>query len=170
MKQFIFFMLGLITLSLTACNPREVGEPVYQWQSQYEPVIMERADLEKSIQLIEPQMIKEFGKIYIKDSLLFVNEKYEGVHILDNSDPRNPENIGFIVIPGNIDISIINNIIYADNSVDLVAIKYNSNGVEVVDRNRDVFPELSAPDGGNYSYNALNNRPENSVIVKWISK
>jgi hypothetical protein len=170
MKQFIFFILGLIIISLTACNPSEIDEPSYIWQSQFEPVIMERADLEKSIKLIEPQTIKDFGKIYIKDSLLFVNEKYEGVHILDNSDPSNPENLGFIVIPGNIDISITNNIIYADNSVDLVAIKYNSNGVEVVDRNREVFPELNAPDGGNYSYNALNDRPENSVIVKWISK
>ena len=170
MKQFKPLIFGLLALTLTACDPTEVGEPIYQWQSQYEPVIMDRADLEKSISLIEPQTIKEFGKIYIKDSLLFVNEKYEGIHILDNSDPSNPENLGFIVIPGNIDISISNNIIYADNAVDLVAIKYREGGVEVVDRNREVFPELSAPDGGSYSYNALNNRPENSVIIKWVSK
>lgn len=170
MKNLRPLIFGLLAIGLTACDPEMNDVSYYPAQSQYEPVIMDRADLEKSIKLVAPQTIKDYGKIYIKDSLLFVNEKYEGIHIVDNSDPSNPENLGFIVIPGNIDISIINNIIYADNAVDLVAIKYSTNGVEVVDRNREVFPEIGVPDGGSYSYNAISDRPENSVIVKWVSK
>jgi len=169
MKYLKPLILCLIVVGINACYPKDQSD-VYYIATQYEPVIMEREDLEKSIKLIEPQTIGEYGKIYIKDSLLFINEKFEGIHVIDNSDPNNPENLGFIVIPGNIDISILNNIIYADNAVDLVAIKYSTTGVEVVDRNKNVFPELSAPDGGYYSYSSLNDRPENSVIVKWLSK
>jgi hypothetical protein len=131
---------------------------------------MARPDLEKSIKLIEPQEINEFGKIYIKDSLLFINEKYEGIHVVDNSDPSNPENLAFIVIPGNIDISIVNDIIYADNALDLVAIKYTGDNVTIVDRNRNVFPELLPPDGGFFHNNYQDDIPENSVIIKWIAK
>ncbi len=170
MKQIGLLILFLLGISFSGCDPIIEEEPYYLSQSEYEPVIMLREDLEQSIKLLGPQTIKEYGKIYIKDSLLFINEKFEGIHVVDNSDPSNPENLAFIVIPGNLDISILNNIIYADNAVDLVAIKYTSTGVEVVDRNRNVFPELSAPDNGYYSYNGLNDRPENSIIVKWVSK
>jgi hypothetical protein len=131
---------------------------------------MERPDLEKSIKLIGPQEIEEYGKIYIKDSLLFINEKHEGIHVVDNSDPSNPENLAFIVIPGNIDISIVNDIIYADNAVDLVAIKYTGDNLTIVDRNRNVFPELLPPDGGFFHNNYQDDIPENSVIIKWITK
>tara|TARA_R110002050_G_scaffold98209_4_gene204163 strand:+ start:11204 stop:11599 length:396 start_codon:yes stop_codon:yes gene_type:complete len=131
---------------------------------------MQREDLEKSIKLDGPRAIKDFGKIYIKDSLLFINEKYEGIHVVDNSDPSNPENLAFIVIPGSIDISILNDVIYADNAVDLVAFRYNGSDITLLDRNRNVFPELVPPQGEQYYFNYNINRPENTVIVKWVLK
>jgi hypothetical protein len=162
-------IISVIITGLTACYNRSNDDNGY-YNSAYTPVIMARPDLEKSIKLIEPQEINEFGKIYIKDSLLFINEKYEGIHVVDNSDPSNPENLAFIVIPGNIDISIVNDIIYADNALDLVAIKYTGDNVTIVDRNRNVFPELLPPDGGFFHNNYRDDIPENSVIIKWIAK
>ena len=38
----------------------------------------------------------------------------EGVHIVDNSDPSNPTNLSFLSIPGNLDISIIDDYLYVD--------------------------------------------------------
>jgi hypothetical protein len=38
----------------------------------------------------------------------------EGVHVVDNSDPSNPVNQSFINIPGNLDIAIVDNHLYAD--------------------------------------------------------
>lgn len=162
-------IISVIITGLTSCFNRS-NDDIGYYNSAYTPVIMARPDLEKSIKLIEPQEINEFGKIYIKDSLLFINEKYEGIHVVDNSDPSNPENLAFIVIPGNIDISIVNDIIYADNALDLVAIKYTGDNVTIVDRNRNVFPELLPPDGGFFHNNYQDDIPENSVIIKWIAK
>jgi hypothetical protein len=170
MKYLKIVFINLLIFGLGSCDYRYGGEPYYDYNSQYTPVIMDRADLEQSIRIIGPREIKDFGKIYIKDSLLFINEKFEGIHVVDNSDPSNPENLAFIVIPGNIDISILNDVIYADNAVDLIAIKYTGDSVRVIDRNRNIFPELPAPEGQYYSYEGSDDRPENSVIVKWILK
>lgn len=161
------FLILSLALLLGGCVIDEPWDDYY-YDSAYSPVLMERAVLENSVKLLEPQRHTNYGKIYRKDSLLFINELYEGVHVYDNSDPRNPVNLGFISIPGNIDIAIKNQYIYADNAVDLVVLEYDGDKVNVVDRNKDVFPELESPDGG-YSAD-LNNRPENTVIVKWERK
>ena len=67
------------------------------------------------------EMIKT-GKIYIKGDYIFINEKKEGIHVIDNSDPSNPRNISFIAIPGNLDIAVMGNILYGDSYTDLVAV------------------------------------------------
>ncbi len=156
-----YAILGLFFL--TSCI---VDEPyVERYESEYRPVLMERSELERSVKLLDPQTHRQYGKIYRYDSLLFINEKYEGVHVYNNKDPRNPVNLGFISIPGNIDIAIKDGNIYADNAIDLVVLQYDGRKVNVVDRNKDVFPELGSPDGG-YA-DELSDRPENTVIIKW---
>jgi len=166
MKQIAITAL-LALFMLSSCIGPDWGDPYYV-ESAYKPIIMERNALENSVKLTDPQTISDFGKIYRYGNLLFINERFEGVHIIENSDPSNPVNIGFITIPGNIDIAIKNDYIYADNAVDLIVISYDGQRVQVVDRNRDVFPEIGAPDG--FYSSDLDNRPENSVIVKWKEK
>lgn len=165
MKNFLLSLSA--TLLTVGCVIDEPFGP-YSYDSAYTPVLMERAQLDNSVKLLEAQEHTNYGKIYRKDSLLFINEKFSGVHVYDNSNPAEPENLGFISIPGNIDIAIKGNYIYADNAVDLVVIEYKNGAVKVVDRNKDVFPELSAPDGG-YA-EELSTRPENTIIVKWEKK
>lgn len=149
-------------LLLTAC----VEEPVTQ--TAYTPILMKRADLENSITVTGARKIKKAGKIYRKGTLLFINEKFEGVHVYNNADPANPIALGFITIPGNVDISIKNDIIYADNSVDLVSLRYTNNEIVELHRERNVFPEIVAPDMGSIPDEYLpENRPANTVIVNW---
>jgi len=158
---------ALSLLFLSSCLTDPWGDYGYP-ESNYKPILMERSSLESSVKLVDPQAIKNFGKIYRYNDLLFINEVYEGVHIINNADPANPVNIGFITIPGNIDIAIKNGYIYADNAVDLIVISYDGQNVQVVDRNREVFPELPAPDG--YYSSDLSERPDNTIIVKWKEK
>ena len=42
--------------------------------------------------------------------------------MIDNTNPASPQNIAFIDIPGNLDIAIKGNIMYADNYADLLTI------------------------------------------------
>jgi hypothetical protein len=90
---------------------------------------------------VDPVEIDTTGKIYVKDSYLYINELYDGIHVIDNTDPSSPERIAFIPIPGNVDMAIKGTTLYADSYVDLVAIDIADplNAVEVA-RIEDAFP------------------------------
>lgn len=131
---------------------------------------MERAELEKSVFIRSPIEITNPGKIYYKDQVIYLNERFKGVHIIDNSNPEFPQNVGFINIPGCIDIAIKNNSLFADNAIDLVSIDLGSNvdNIKVTKRVRNVFPESTPPDLDYipYSFNH-SNRPDGTIIVGW---
>ena len=76
-------------------------------------------------QAIESEDIRFFdnlGKIVYADSLLYINEHLEGIHVIDMKDPTTPEKIAFFNVPGNLDFTINGNLLYADSGVDLLVI------------------------------------------------
>jgi hypothetical protein len=159
MKRAIFLLL--IVLFFCSCPPYE-----YDYYSEYQPILMSRTSLENSVFFTGSKSLEEPGKIYFKDNFIYISEKYQGVHIIDNSNPSKPVNIKFISIPGCIDMAIKANILYVDNSVDLVSIDLDSQ--HVTSRNREVFPELLPPDRKTLDPRfSSDNRPANSVIVGW---
>jgi hypothetical protein len=76
--------------------------------------------LPSTVYFQEAQKLQTPGRIYRKDNLLYVNEYFKGIHIIDNTSPSAPRKIGFIHIPGNVNMSIKGNYLYANNSTDLV--------------------------------------------------
>jgi hypothetical protein len=131
----------------------------------YYAVYMDRTNLEKSVSYIETgKEMKNLGKIYYKHPYLFVNEKYKGVHIIDNTDPTNPVNKGFIMAPGCLDIAVKDSIIYLDNAVDLVS--FDLKEKKVTKRIINVFPELASPSG--YVY--YETHPANFILVEWVKR
>lgn len=86
---------------------------------------------------------KKTGKIYIYNDYLFINEPNKGIHIYNNSNPAAPVNMAFLQIPGNVDLAVQNNILYADNYVDLLAFDIsNINNIKQVKRVTDVFRQF----------------------------
>jgi hypothetical protein len=134
----------------------------------YTPVIMTRAELEKSVSMLEARNPASMSKIYVKDNYLLVTEKYKGVHIYNNSDPSNPKPIGFLRVPGCSDVAMKGSILYVDNAVDIVAVDLSKNPAQVVSRLASTLPELLPP-GSDYipSDFAAANRPQNTIIVEW---
>ncbi len=161
MKTNLLF-LGLIVL-LSSYYPYE-EEPFA-----YTPILMTRQSLENSVEMLSASTIEKPGKIYFKDNYIFINEKYKGVHIINNANPENPIKEGFIRIPGCIDMAMKGNILYADNAVDLVAIDLSDpSNIQVTSRVKNVFPELLPPgkDWLPWTF-TKENRPENTIIVGW---
>lgn len=165
MKIFSFLA---VTIFLTSCIWRS-EPPEY---TEYRPVLLQRESLEKSISFHSPEAIKSPAKIYFKDNYIFVSERFKGVHIIDNSDPKNPVNKGYINVPGCVDMAIKQNALYVDNATDLVVIDLSTLSlaqVKVNKRVRDVFPELSTPDGKALPDKyRVENRPENTVLIGWV--
>jgi hypothetical protein len=88
----------------------------------YTPVYKTTAEVRANIKSNAPQNVERPGKIYLYGSYIFLNEIDKGIHIIDNSNPAQPRNAGFIDIPGNMDLAVKGNILYADLYTDLVAI------------------------------------------------
>ncbi len=164
MKKVLSLLAAVVFMA--SCTPEETVAV-----TEYKPVLVDRAELTKSVKMEGIREIENAGKIYRNGNMLYINEKYEGVHVIDNSDPSNPKKIGFIKIIGNVDIAMEGNIMYADNAVDLITLRYDGASVTVLDREENVFPEPVAPDWGTIpeEFNE-ENRPANTVIVKWVKK
>ncbi len=168
MKNLLKSLTLLIVMmaALTACNDRttelityEANVPVYMAFDEF------RASFEKSA----PIEISYPGKMYFKDGYLFVNEYGKGIHVIDNSDPANPEKVAFYEIMGNVDMAIRGNILFADSYIDLLAIDITDieNPVEI-DRIENVFPEI-VPEGELWFPYAMVDKSK-GVIVDWEVK
>ena len=91
-----------------------------------------------------PQPIKQTGKIFTLGNYLFLSELGTGVHVFDNSDPRNPKNLSFIAIPGNADLGLRGNTLYADQGRDLVTLDITDPAnARVTGFTDNVFPTAS---------------------------
>lgn len=167
MKRHWILILPLFAILFSAC-PYYITEPV-QAETSYTPIFMTRASLESSVASTDPQKLLEPGKMVVFNNYIFLNEKFKGIHVIDNSNPQSPQKVSFIRIPGCIDLAVKNNLLYADNAVDLVAINIsNVTQVSVAYRSKDAFPELTPPDLGYLpSLYTPENRKEGLIIVGW---
>lgn len=169
MKQLYFVLIAFSFLC--SCVPVDSTPIVY---TDYVPILMERSNLNQSLSLKPAATIADAAKIYYKDNYIFISERYKGVHVIDNRNPKVPINKGYISVPGCVDMAIKNNVLYVDNAVDLVAVnltEIQKGNLEILKRIENVFPEVAPPDGGMIpSKFDTENRPENSIIVGWKLK
>jgi hypothetical protein len=130
-----------------------------------EPVYLTYTELRGDLKVADGREIIQPGKIYFKDDYIFVNEYQKGIHVIDNSNPSDPQIIKFIEIPGNVDMAIKDNIMYADSYVDLVAIDIsNIDNITEVKRIENVFPYM-VPECAN---GVIENVDQNvGVVVAW---
>jgi hypothetical protein len=76
--------------------------------------------------------------------------------VIDNSNPSNPVFVSFIKIPGNGDMSIRNNVLYADSYTDLVALDISDPAdAKEISRVENVF-RFGQFDGASWSLNQTN--------------
>ncbi|MDX1939990.1 MAG: hypothetical protein SFU99_05515 [Saprospiraceae bacterium] len=145
MKKILYLkgllLLSALSVSLSSCLKDECTAT--RNFITFEPVYRTEAQIRQDIVIEAPRALKNPGKIYIYGDYILVNELHEGIHVISNKDPRNPVNISFINIPGNVDMAVRNHILYADNYIDLVTIDIqNANNPKYLARTESVFPTL----------------------------
>ncbi len=117
------------------------------------PVYKTTDEIRVGIENQTPRELENPGKIYFYNNYIFINEIREGIHIIDNTDPANPTNIGFMAITGNLDMAIHNNMLYADNFIDLLTIDISDvQNIQLVDRDEGVLPFFQFSDQGYLMY------------------
>lgn len=116
--------------------------------SYYIPIYKTTAEVRAGIKSTAPQEVENPGKIVLLGNYIFLNEIDKGIHVIDNSNPALPRNVAFISIPGNMDLAVKGNILYADLYTDLVTLDISDPFNVVVKKyNEGVFPYRSYGNG-----------------------
>lgn len=154
----------MLLMAITSCTDK-----IYETFTANAPVYMSYEELRSAVKMSEPRELKKPGKIYFKDQYVLVNEMMEGIHVYDVSDPANPQDKGFIEIPGNVDMAIKENILYADSYIDLVSIDVsNFDNVTETGRVEKIFPYTLPPYDNKYPVARI--EQEKGVVIGWEVK
>ncbi|MCF0068842.1 hypothetical protein LZD49_00075 [Dyadobacter sp. CY261] len=157
-----------IALLMVSCYIRDsqpfVGSVKFEGTG-YRPVYKDPEDVAK-VEVSAAQALKEPGKIYTFDRYLFINELGKGIHIVDNADPKKPENVSFISIIGNYDIAVKDNWLYADNLSNLLVIDISNPKVPKLTKTiPNVIPVVSYPMLTGVYFECAD--PKKGVVVDW---
>lgn len=118
----------------------------------YTPVYAAIADIQ-AITVEASRELEQPGKIYFYNDYIFINEVYKGIHIIDNTEPSAPSNLGFIKILGNRDMAIMGDYLYADNGSDLVTLDISDPlNAQLIDRQVGAFPPTYETEQGWFVY------------------
>jgi len=153
-------MFGMVVVTagllfLPGCLKDRVTES-YQL---YEPVYALKSTVLAGINGDPGTPISQLGQICVKGSFIYLNDINKGIHIIDNSDPAHPIQTAFLNIPGNLNIGIRNNILYADMYADVLSIDVsNVHQVKVLGMLRSFFTGRAFSSDSNY------------VVANWIVK
>jgi hypothetical protein len=118
---FLFTLAGIgLAVTLHSCLRDDCSST--RTFIRFDPVYKTAAECRVGISVQAPTELRNPGKLYLAGQYLFINEKNEGIHVIDNADPANPKQIAFWSIPGNVDIAIRGQYLYADQYIDLLTI------------------------------------------------
>jgi hypothetical protein len=136
----------------------------------YAPVYAPRA----TVNTITTQAAKATakpGKIYAYGDYLFQVEQYEGIHIIDNRNPKQALKIAFLSVPLATEIAIKSGHLYTNNLNDLVVFDLtNVAQPQLVNRVKDAFPaiEQDFPPFTNTYFECPD--PAKGIVVGWEQK
>lgn len=134
MKKNLLLILFVASLGFQSCEKNN-DDSKYADYLVARPLKISKAEFKNSVDIIAPRPIEESGKIYAYQNYIFVNDKYRGVHVIDNSNPKAPKKVSFIKIAGNVDISVKGDYLYADSITDLMVLDISDiNNIKIVNR------------------------------------
>lgn len=172
MRNIIFLAL-FGAIGLTGLHAMYSGNHVDPGEtSTHEPVYMSWKDLRAAIKSEPARPIAKRGKIHIRGTYLFINEPNKGIHVFDNANPAAPKALAFLNIPGNVDLAVRGNHLFADSFVDLVALDISAlPAIAEVNRQVDVFPyDPYQTTDGQYYYTTSEIDRSKGVIVRWAER
>ena len=117
-KNIALFLLAVSVVVLNSC----LKDKVTHTYALFTPVYKTKTEVYGNIKSNTAQQIQSPGKLFLYGNYIFLNEIDKGVHIIDNTNPAAPVRKSFIEIPGNLDIAVKGNTLYADLYNDLVVI------------------------------------------------
>jgi uncharacterized secreted protein with C-terminal beta-propeller domain len=136
---FFPLLLLLFSLNIAGCF-RPVKGTIRP--EAYVPIYGFDSSLRK-ISAASPQPTEHAGKIYVLGKTLYQVELDKGIHVIDYTDEKNPQKLGFIKVGGCSEVAVKNNVLLTNCLNDVVSIDIS---------------DLSAPKELNRVVNAFSNQ------------
>lgn len=171
MRKLLYLLYISTFCVLYSCSDNDNTETITY--KIHEPVFMNATAFRNSVKVsVTPQEISQKGKICFYENYLYISEPDKGIHIIDNRLPSTPKNVGYIELMGNADLSIRNNMLYADSYIDLVWFDIsNPAQPELKGRLENVFEKALPPmEDFQFGYDYAMCYPNNEnrdIIVGW---
>ncbi len=133
------------------------------------PITMSIVEVRESVAVESIRQLSESGKFYAYQNFILVNDVNKGIHVIDNTYPSQPVKVAFINIPGNVDMAVKDNVLYADSWLDLYVFDFSDPlNITLINRLEEVLPQRRLPfpeeaydgDFSNFDY-------ERDIIVDW---
>ena len=119
MKNFTpLLLLLLLPMTFSSC----LKDKCHRTYTIYYPVYHTISEVRANIKSNAPRELERPGKFFVLGNYIFLNEIDKGIHIIDDRNPSAPKNVAFIDIPGNLDLAVRDNTLYADSYNDMVTI------------------------------------------------
>ncbi|MDR1526274.1 MAG: hypothetical protein LBS46_01220 [Dysgonamonadaceae bacterium] len=159
----------LFCLSAVLCTT-SCADKITEEQNMNVPVYLSYETLRSSVRSSAARELVHPGKIYFKDHYILIVEYRQGIHLVDISNPSQPQNKVFIEVPGCTDMAIKNHSLYADSYVDLVVIDLSDLAApQETQRLKDVLPyTLPVPENTALPYAAIDE--EKGIVTGWEVK
>ncbi|MFN3755775.1 MAG: LVIVD repeat-containing protein [Flavobacterium sp.] len=143
-KIYLNSFVVLLTL-LVSCSQED---RMTEFANVAVPIFKSKTALRESVGVTSPQSTYSDGKVYVAENMLFYIAQEQGIHIFDNSNPAQPQNVAFIQMEGVHDIAVKGNYLYADNFMDLLVFNLsNLQQISLVQTLQDVlefYPQFPA--------------------------
>lgn len=139
--RHILMVLAAVIPFFSSCTKQECEAT--RTYLKYETKQIDIQEARSGFATMAPREIQTPGKILTYGNYLLISDNKQGIHVVNNSDPANPVKVSFINIPGNVDLNISQNILYADSYMDLLAIDIsNPEQVMLAHREEDAIESV----------------------------
>lgn len=142
-RSLLILIAPLVLLgSLSSCLKDNCEREVTYIRST--PVYMTKDEIRLgTVTTEEPRELEDIAQFYYYNQHIFITERKEGVHIIDNRNPESPQTVAFLNIPGAENMAIKDDILYVNNYIDLLAIDVSDiQNTSLIGRTNDVFDPI----------------------------
>ncbi len=136
MKPLFFLLLPLL---LTACLEDDCQETVTF--RAFDPITITANEWRSDVFTpTAAETVCDPSGFYVYGDYLFVLDRNEGLHLIDNRDNANPRPVAFVPIRGGQGIAVRNNVLYVNQYIDLLAFDISSpESPRFLSRTEDAF-------------------------------
>lgn len=167
----LLFLFSISLLVLTSCTDMVTEMVTYKVN---EPIFMSTESFRNSVKVSRtPRTIGGIGKMCFYNNYLYISEPQKGIHVINNTDPANPQSVGFIELLGNADLAIRNGLLYADSYIDLVWFDVSDpSNPELKGRLDSIFPTALPliPNQYGIDYNSTYSGNGKGIVIGWELK